>query len=79
MSNTLFWPATSRGQVPVPSIGTPPIGAPLADPLAELEKAAERAALWAEAACIQGGAAALGFGARPAFGERRAAPKGSQG
>jgi hypothetical protein len=50
MSSKPRGPRTSLGQAAVPSIGTPPIGAPLADPLGELEMAAERVERWADAA-----------------------------
>jgi hypothetical protein len=49
MSSMPRGPRTSLGQAAVPSIGTPPIGAPLADPLGELEVAAERVERWAKA------------------------------
>jgi hypothetical protein len=58
MSSKPRGPTTSLGQAAFPSIGTPAIGAPLADPLGEWEAAAERAERWAAVASSRDGAAA---------------------
>jgi hypothetical protein len=50
MSSTPRGPRTSLGQAAFSSTGTPPIGAPFAHSLGELEAAAERAERWAETA-----------------------------
>jgi hypothetical protein len=50
MSSKLRGPTTSLGTAVLPSVGTPPIGAPMADPQAEIEAATERFERWAEMA-----------------------------
>jgi hypothetical protein len=61
----------SVGQIAVLSIGTPPIGAPLADTLAEIEMAVGRSGHWAEMARLAGGTAVPKRGHTPAGTRRR--------
>jgi hypothetical protein len=65
-------PVTSLGQPAVPSFGASPVGASLADPLAELEAAADRAERWAEAARSRAMVAPADRGGLPADTTRRA-------